>query len=77
MRNSKGTPKENEGFPGSVVLEHSNNPQRIDLEWASVWRATCKEFHKEGEGFRGSVVLEHSINSQKIDLERASVWRAN
>ena len=58
------------------MLEHSNNSQNIDSEWASVWTAKCKEFKQEHEGFRRSVVLEHSNNSQKIDLEWASVWSA-
>ena len=58
------------------MLEHNNNSQKMDLEWASVWRANCGEFKGKMKGFVGSVVLEHSNNSQKTDLERASVWKA-
>ena len=35
---------ENQGFRRSVVLEDKNDSQKMDLEWASVWRAKCKEF---------------------------------
>ena len=57
------------------VLEHSNNSQKMDLEWASVWKANCKEFQRKIKRFRRSVVLEHSNNSQEMDLECASVSR--
>ena len=30
------------GFRGSMVLEQSKNSQKIDLEWASVWRANVR-----------------------------------
>ena len=69
-------PLENERFQ---VCKSSGDPahsQKMDLEWASVWRAKCQEFHWGNEGFQASVGLEHSANSQKMDLEWASVWRA-
>ena len=39
-----GIVKENRGFRGSVVLEHTNNSQKLDLEWASICKEKCKEF---------------------------------
>ena len=51
--NMYGIPKGDRGFRRSVVLEHSNNSQKMDLEWASVWRAKCKEFHRKTKEFGG------------------------
>ena len=59
-----------------MVLEGRNDSQKMDLEWASVWKAKCKEFQRENQGFRRSVVLADRINSQKMDLAWASVWKA-
>ena len=36
--------KENQEFRRSLMLADRNDSQKIDLEWASVWKATCKEF---------------------------------
>ena len=55
------------------MLEHSINSQKMNLEKASVWRATCTEFEWKMKGFGGQVVLENRNNSQKMDQEKASV----
>ena len=48
----------------------------MDLEWASVWRAKCEEFHTDMKELGGSVGARDQANSQKMDLEWASVWKA-
>ena len=54
--------------------------KKMHLEWASVWRAKCKEFQKgKGkiyEGFLKSLGARNQANSQKMHLEWASIWRA-
>jgi len=50
--------------------------QKMDLEWASVGKAKCNEFHEKMKRFRGPVGPGDSADSQKLDLEWASVWTA-
>ena len=41
-------------------VKHSVEAQKIDLEWASVWRAECKEIHRKSNVFyvkSGGLVL--------------------
>ena len=42
--------------------------RKVDLEWASVWTAKCKEFQWK--------IMRNFVDPQKVDLERASVWTA-
>ena len=44
--------------------------QKMNLEWASVWQAKCKEYHQTVNAAAGFAT------SQKMDLEWASAWRA-
>ena len=36
LQNVRNSKKENEGFRGSVVLQHCSKSQKMDLEWASI-----------------------------------------
>ena len=56
----------------SVVATDLAGSQKMDLKWAPVWRAKCKE----NEGFQVSVVATDLAGSQKRDLKWAPVWRA-
>ena len=61
--NTQGVPWENEGLKS----------QKMDLEWASVWKATCKEFHSQMQDCGCQWVLRDNTKSQKMQLEWASV----
>ena len=43
------------------MLRDSANSQEMELEWASLWKAKCKEFHKK--------MLRDSAKSQEMELE--------
>ena len=49
----QGYPLQNDGFRRPVVLEQSVTSQKMNLEYASVWRGECEDIHGKMKDFGG------------------------
>jgi len=49
----QGNRKKLEDLGGQGWLGHQARSQKMRLEWASVWRAKCKEFHRKMKDLGG------------------------